>query len=194
MATLARGIELIPESSRNCGPLTPLLRDFEPFEDYDLIHIEASKGDPFSQGCALLVPELDDKRICPRTWFRIYLRLREQHPDAASSKYLFAMENGRPLARQQFIGELNRVCHRLKLDASLFSMHSFRIGGATELFRRGVSREIIKILGRWHGLTYEVYIRPSAQDCTQQMRRALSQAVLPERANAVFEFSDPQRA
>ena len=82
------------------------------------------------------------------------------------------MENGRPIVRQ---------------------LHSFRIGGATELFRRGVPREIIKILGRWHGLTYEVYIRPSAAECSQQLRTAMVGTVLPERVTAVFSFSDPQR-
>ena len=52
---------MVPEPSKNCGPLTPLLGDFEPHEDCNLIHIEASKGNPFSQGRALLVPELEDK-------------------------------------------------------------------------------------------------------------------------------------
>ena len=183
----------MPESSKQCGPLTPLLGDFEPHDTYDLIHIEASKGDPFSQGCALLVPELEDKRICPRTWFRLYLKLREQHPAAARSKYLFAQENGRPMARQQFMGHLNMVCHALGLDTKDFSMHSFRIGGATELFRRGVRREVIKILGRWHGLTYEVYIRPTAEECSRQLKDAMVGQVIPGREDAVFSFTNPRQ-
>ena len=91
------------------------------------------------------------------------------------------------------MAHLNMVCHALGVKTEEYSMHSFRIGGATELFRRGVRREIIKILGRWHGLTYEVYIRPTATECSQQLRKALRGHVLPGRENAIFSFTNPEQ-
>ena len=83
------------------------------------------------------------------------------------------------------------MCLALDLPRNKITMHSSRIGGATELFRRGVPTEI---LGRWLGLTYEIYIRPPPEDCAQQMQRVISDPVVPGRATAVFSFSDPARA
>jgi hypothetical protein len=39
--------------------------------------------------------------------------------------------------------------------------HSFRIGGATEHLRRGLSVNLLKIQGRWKSDAFERYIRKS---------------------------------
>ena len=54
---------------------------------------------------------------------------------------------------------LKRCAACLDLDSSRFSGHSFRIGGATSLARRGVPDYIIKMLGRWKSKAFRVYCR-----------------------------------
>ena len=40
-------------------------------------------------------------------------------------------------------------------------MHSLRIGGATSLAMLGVSPEVIRVIGRWKSLCYQLYVRVS---------------------------------
>ncbi len=41
--------------------------------------------------------------------------------------------------------------------------HSFRIGGASFFLSQGVNPEIVRLMGRWRSLAYEVYIRAFEQ-------------------------------
>ena len=45
------------------------------------------------------------------------------------------------------------------LDPLEFGAHSLRIGGATALFKAGVSHVIIQVMGRWDSDAYEAYCR-----------------------------------
>ena len=186
--SMARGGELVANSAYRPSPLTPRMDDFAFHDGFATIQLEASKGDPFSEGCALVLPELEDKRVCPVFWLRHLFRLRKLQPAAAASKYLFAGDNGRPLTRQGLLREWIPVVQAIGLDEALFSLHSFRIGGATELFQRGVSPDYIKILGRWRGPTYELYLRPDALQCVSEIRRVHGLRICPDRKGAIFSF------
>jgi hypothetical protein len=48
-------------------------------------------------------------------------------------------------------------------DHKLFMPHSFRISGATMLFRMGVTEEEIKTMGRWASDCYRIYCRLSKE-------------------------------
>ena len=48
-------------------------------------------------------------------------------------------------------------------DRKLFMPHSFRIVGATMLFRMGVTEEEIKTMGRWASDYYRIYCRLSKE-------------------------------
>ena len=54
--------------------------------------------------------------------------------------------------------------------------HSFRIGGASFLLAQGVSPEVVRLMGRWRSLAYEVYIR------------AFEQVVSHHTAHTAFSF------
>lgn len=47
---------------------------------------------------------------------------------------------------------------------ALFTSHSFRAGGATDLHLRGVSVEEIMRRGRWKSTIYKIYIREEPHD------------------------------
>jgi hypothetical protein len=46
----------------------------------------------------------------------------------------------------------------LKLDPTVFSLHSLRRGGATTAYRAGVDQMSVKRHGRWHSDAFWVYI------------------------------------
>ena len=48
-----------------------------------------------------------------------------------------------------------------------YSLHSFRIGGATILLAAGVSALQIAAMGRWDSTTYEIYTRPTREQMLQ---------------------------
>ena len=68
------------------------------------------------------------------------------------------------------------------------STHSFRIGGATEMFKRDISIDLIKKLGRWKGDCYQVYIRPDADTCATWARSILEREIVPELDDITFIF------
>ena len=61
--------------------------------------------------------------------------------------------------RQWFRDQVKKSVTRIGLDASQYSGHSFRAGGATELFVRKVPYNIIKAYGRWKSDAAMLYYR-----------------------------------
>lgn len=49
-----------------------------------------------------------------------------------------------------------------------FSTHSFRSGGATDMWRRGTPLEVIQRFGRWKSMCFLIYIRASAKEIGRQ--------------------------
>ena len=75
---------------------------------------------------------------------------------------LFANSDGSPLYRRQFVSRVQQALTQAGVNGDLFNGHSFRIGAATSARQAGVPETTIKILGRWHSMAYQGYIRPSA--------------------------------
>jgi hypothetical protein len=57
----------------------------------------------------------------------------------------------------QVAGFIKAAATEAGLDASRFSTHSVRIGGATKLLNAGADRLVIKLLGRWLSSCFEDY-------------------------------------
>ncbi|MES9883959.1 MAG: tyrosine-type recombinase/integrase [Sedimenticola sp.] len=92
--------------------------------------------------------------VCPVKAMVAFLRIRPN-----TSSYLLCHQNGFPLTRYQFAAILKMVTRALHLETALYGTHSFRIGAATWLAKRGVSNATIKKMGRWSSNTFERYIR-----------------------------------
>ena len=54
--------------------------------------------------------------------------------------------------------------------------HSFRIGGASFLLAQGAIPEVVRMMGRWRSLAYELYVR------------AFERVVSHHTANIAFSF------
>jgi len=59
----------------------------------------------------------------------------------------------------KFVRWLRRVLEKAGYEGSNFSGHSFRAGGAKDLWNRKVPACLIKIAGRWRSDCYRIYIR-----------------------------------
>lgn len=63
------------------------------------------------------------------------------------------------LSHSSFRRHLKTLCSLAGLDSSLYSGHSLRAGGATDLFNAGVPYQFIKLFGRWQSDTALIYYR-----------------------------------
>jgi hypothetical protein len=63
-----------------------------------------------------------------------------------------------PLTHYVFVGGLKHCLRAIGVDASLYSRHSFRRGGATYAHRLGVDPMLIKRMGDWRSDAYMLYI------------------------------------
>ena len=190
----ARGGEIFARSTWKSDRLRDrTIAQVRVFADHMIIFLPVSKGDPFSRGAHLLVPRIPDEDICPFTWMvKLHNRRTAMggkiHP--SKSRFLFPDPNGRPLSVEMARRELWSVCNLINIPPEKYNLHSFRIGAATEFFRRGFSTEIIKNLGRWRGDTCEIYNRPTAAICADISASLLEKPVRDDRKDFVLEFGD----
>eukprot|EP00732_Lithocolla_globosa_P001097 Lithocolla_globosa_v1_NODE_493_length_3897_cov_316.316502.p3 type:complete len:294 gc:universal NODE_493_length_3897_cov_316.316502:2895-3776(+) len=124
------------------------------------IRIKSSKTDPFRQGVTLAVPCVEPPVCCPCCLLREYLSFRRALGLTCHSRSpLFLLSSSMPMNRSWFIGRLKSSLAAIGCDPTVYSGHSFRIGGATWAQIRGVNPEQIKMLGRWASDCYESYLR-----------------------------------
>lgn len=119
-----------------------------------LLHIKASKTDPFCEGCNLLLP-CTGGTLCPVTSLSAYLHIRGNRPGP-----LFVFTDGSPLSRLHVTNWLHRILTDAGVQGS-YSSHSFRIGAATTTSAAGLLDSLIRTLGRWSSDAYLVYVRTS---------------------------------
>ena len=72
---------------------------------------------------------------------------------------LFCFKDGRPLTRQRLVTKLQEVPKRVGVDCQKYSGHSFRIGAATTAACKRVQDSLIKTMGRWESVAYQLYVR-----------------------------------
>ncbi len=92
--------------------------------------------------------------VCPLAVLLEYLKVR---PDSGT---LFILLEGKSVTRDWFIAKLRLCLESLGLVASVYNTHSFRIGGATDLFDDNYPDMYIQEVGRWALNAFKRYIRP----------------------------------
>ncbi|BEJ16100.1 hypothetical protein CspHIS471_0507050 [Cutaneotrichosporon sp. HIS471] len=120
-----------------------------------LLHIPASKTDPFRVGVSVVVPYAGGP-ACPVTLLREWMDLTsQQDPDEP----LFTLP-GRAGAfpRKRVVAYLAAAIAAAGLPARQFSGHSFRRGAATWAQSIGIPRDRIQMLGRWASDAYKRYV------------------------------------
>eukprot|EP00457_Paulinella_chromatophora_P007126 gb/GEZN01007146.1/.p1 GENE.gb/GEZN01007146.1/~~gb/GEZN01007146.1/.p1 ORF type:complete len:332 (+),score=37.90 gb/GEZN01007146.1/:161-1156(+) len=134
------------------------------------LFIEASKTDICREGATTVRLHRNDTITCPvsnlwRAWVAA--------PNKLMSASLFQSEDGSPLSYSWLQSSLRDLISALGLDPALYGTHSLRIGGATSLAMLGnVSVDVIKHIGRWKSLSYQLYVRVT-DDAVRQASSAL---------------------
>jgi hypothetical protein len=125
-----------------------------------LILLRSSKADQRSNTITLIISEQkgSESDICPVKRLKQFLVMRYSGPTCSSPVYIHF--DGSNLTRYQFNSVLLKTLQFCGLSEHIRS-HSFRIGGTSELARRGVTESEIKRWGRWNSNAYSSYIQLS---------------------------------
>ena len=126
--------------------------------NYVQVTIKQSKTDPFRVGVNIIIGRTGGE-LCPVAALLAYMVLR-----GPANGPFFRFQRGDPLTRAKFVGKLREVLSEVGIDCSKYSGHSFRIGAATTAAARGVQDSLIKTMGRWESVAYQLYVRtPQSQ-------------------------------
>ena len=117
------------------------------------VHIKASKTDPFRQGVFVYLGATGND-LCPVAAVPAYLAVRGRDPGP-----FFRFVSGTALMREALVRQLRAALSQFDMDVSQYSGHSFRIGGATTAAAVGLEDSLIKTLGRWQSMAYQLYVR-----------------------------------
>ena len=146
-------------------PNSALLRRHVVFnKDSVTLTLPSSKTDPFGRGVAIQLA-LSTSPLCPVSALRnLYSRFpRDQ------AQPLFSRTVG-PFNRQYFVDKVRELLLRAGIATTGYSGHSLRKGAAVSAAAIGISREDIKLLGRWKSDAVDIYINEvSAADHTQKL-------------------------
>ena len=84
---------------------------------------------------------------CPVTALKLLVKSAKY---TSSSSPLFSFDHKNPASRAQFLSRFKSKLSTCNIDASSFSGHSFRRGGAQSLYDAGIDIKEIQTLGRWN--------------------------------------------
>ena len=91
-------------------------------------------------------------RFCPVRSACTYISKRHSSPGP------FFILSNKPISPKTF-SKLLKQCLHLSNAQGCYSAHSFRVGAASHWFRKGLSEERIRFLGRWSSNAFVSYIR-----------------------------------
>jgi len=148
-------------------PNTALLRRHVIFnrDNSVTVTLPSSKTDPFKRGVAIQLASCPNSPLCPISALRqLYSRFPREN-----SHPLFSRALG-PFNRQYLIERVKELLLQTGIAMTGFSGHSLRKGAAVSAAAIGISREDIKLLGRWKSDAVDVYINEvSAAEHTQKL-------------------------
>jgi integrase len=98
---------------------------------------------------------------------------------ATADALLFPSPPGRRLSapsslKRAFVARVQELAELAGLEADDFSGHSFRSGGATDLWASGADPVSVKTQGRWRSETFWLYVRDDPAVHVETVRRAFS--------------------
>ena len=114
------------------------------------VHIKASKTDPFQQGVYVYLGATGND-LCPVAAVSAYLAVRGRKPGP-----FFRFACGTALTQEALVKQLRSALAQFDVDVSQYLGHSFRIGAATTVAAVGLEDSLIKTLGCWQSVAYQL--------------------------------------
>ena len=110
--------------------------------------------DPYHKGTCIPLASSPASPLCPVTALQ-NLYSSYSHPPIHP---LFSCPFGQPFTKQFIINKIRELLLRAGIPTLGFSGHSIRKGAAVTAAMNGVSRENIKLLGRWKSDAVNMYL------------------------------------
>ena len=170
---MLRRSNLMPPSKGKFDPVRHLRRcDILFRKDGVFLHVRWTKTIQFrDRTLTLPLPRIPNSPLCPSQ--AIYMALSKANSDPRGPA--FVLSDSSVITVTQFIHKLKHLLERLGLDASAYAGHSFRRGGASWAFQKGVSVETIRQIGDWRSQSYQKYLFDSKDTLKQAMLQMSSQ-------------------
>jgi hypothetical protein len=123
--------------------------------DRATIHLRQSKTDIYRRGVDVHIFKTGGT-TCP---FAALKAAWNRAPDKSPQAALLQSSMGLPYTYATLMKEIRLHMDTLGYSSTSFGTHSLRIGGATTLALLGVPAHIIRTIGRWRSLSYQLYTR-----------------------------------
>ena len=133
----------------------PLRSHVSFFSDHFVLYLPESKTDIFRAGIHIRVAA-NGSSLCPLALLRAAV---DSAPDKRPSAPLFQNPDGSACSYAQLSSLVTYACLGCSIDASRYKPHSLRIGAATTAALLGFPESVIKVLGRWSSVCYQIYTR-----------------------------------
>ena len=144
-----------------------------------LVWLRQAKTARLGEGQITVIGARPGCPTCPRMWLLRWVHMARLRPEDPLFVEIFAPTNAPrfvggkpvPLTDGAYASRVALAVTSLGLDSKRYTPHSFRIGGATELYRAGVSAETICAIGRWRSDVFRDYVRLYADQLAAATRR-----------------------
>lgn len=120
--------------------------------------LPTSKTDPYRKGIPIHLSQ-SSSSLCPIRALSTLFHTQPRRPDDP----LFSRAFG-SFSRTYIIDKVKELLLRAGLNPANFSDHSFQKGAAVSAAVRGISKENIKLLGRWKSDAVDIYINELAEE------------------------------
>ena len=120
--------------------------------------LPASKTDPYRRDTPIQLSQ-SSSLLCPVRALSTLFRTQPGSPDNPLFSRMFGS-----FIRSYVIDKVKELLLRAGINSANFSGHSFRKGAAVSAAARGISKENIKLLGRWRSDAVDVYINELAEE------------------------------
>ena len=149
------------------------------------LFLPSSKTDPARKGTTIHLATVPSW-ACPVTALHCLFRLCPAPLDSPLFSRLFG-----PFSRSYLVERIHHLLLWAGLPTTGFSGHSIRKGAAVTAWRHGITKDEIKLMGRWKSDAVVLYIDEAAEtECTQRLltlnSRLLSSQALLEPDGPLF--------
>jgi hypothetical protein len=145
------------------------------------LFLPSSKTDPFRKGVHIQLAAIASV-LCPVRALKLLFR---KHPTAPDQP-LFARTIG-PFSKSYLIAQIHELLLQAGIPTHGFSGHSIRKGAAVSASARGISKDDIKLMGRWKSDVVLTYINETTTSehnnklllLNKQLQTPLASSIIP---------------
>ena len=121
-----------------------------------VLHSSKTHG-PESRPQKIKIAKETGSIFCPVDELSNYIQVRPTYGSDSEQFYIFS--DGSPLMPCDVRQTMRTMIDKMKLNSEFYDTHSFRIGKATDLLKKGATIESIKQAGRWKSNAVYKYLK-----------------------------------